>query len=72
MIRVNEVKTGDGRYDPKMQTQVAKDAFLKGNGDVNVYTWNFFPSARSNRVGPDPELLKQLKAHGIKVKVWLP
>lgn len=55
-----------------MQTQVAKDAFLKGNGDVNVYTWNFFPSARSNRVGPDPELLKQLKAHGIKVKVWLP
>ena len=72
LVKVSEVKTGDGRLDARAQTQVNKDAYLLGNGDVDVYTWNFFPSGRSDRVGPDADLLAELKAKGIPVKVWLP
>lgn len=32
----------------------------------------FFASARSNRVGPTPDLLDELKLRSIKVKIWLP
>lgn len=72
LVRVNEVKTGDGRLDTRAQTQINKDAYLVANGDVDDYTWNFFPSGRSDRVGPDADLLAELKAKGIAVKVWLP
>lgn len=47
-------------------------SYLVSNGDVYKYTWNFFPSGLSDRVGPDPDLLAELKAKGIPVKVWLP
>lgn len=72
LLRANEVKTGDGRLDRRSQTQIDKDAFLVASGDVNGYTPNFFPSGRSDRVGPNPELLTELKLKGLKVKVWLP
>ena len=70
---VNEVKTGDGRLDSRALTQIAKDAHLLNTRAVTDYTWNFFPSGRSNRVGPDPEMLAELKkVPGMKIKVWLP
>ncbi len=68
----NEVKTGDGRLDSRSQLQIDKDRKLLDDGLVDDYTWNFFPSGRSNRVGPEPALLAELKAKGLKVKVWLP
>ena len=68
----NEVKTGDGRLTTFVKRQIAKDRWLVDNDRVNDYTWNFFPSARSNLVGPDPALLAELKEKGMKVKVWLP
>jgi len=68
----NEVKTGDGRLDSRVQLQIDKDRKLLDDGLVDDYTWNFFPSGRSNRLGPDPDLLAMLKSKGLKVKVWLP
>jgi hypothetical protein len=55
-----------------MLSQVTKDAHLLDTGVVDSITWNFFPSARSNRPGPDPDLLDELRRRGIKVMVWLP
>lgn len=69
---VNEVKTGDGRLDARLRTQIAKDARLLDDDLVADYTWTFFPSGRSGRVGPEPALLEELSRRGIKVKVWLP
>lgn len=68
----NEVKTGDGVLDDKMLVQITKDEYLLDNGLVDDVVWHFFPSARSNRVGPTPALLDELKLRGIKVKIWLP
>ena len=68
----NEVKTGDGRLTSFVKRQIAKDKWLVDNGRVTDYTRNFFPSARSNLVGPDPALLAELKENGMMVKVWLP
>lgn len=69
---VNEVKTGDGKFNRRLTTQLDKDADLLSKDIVSDYTWNFFPSGRADRVGPDPTLLAELKRRGIKVKVWLP
>jgi hypothetical protein len=67
---LDEVKTGDGVLDDRMLSQVTKDAHLLDTGVVDSITWNFFPSARSNRLGPDPDLLDELRLRGIKVMVW--
>lgn len=78
-IKVDEVKTGDaelrrpnGRLSRGLQTQMDKDAYLLDNGLVDELTWDFFPSGRANRVGPDEELFDLLRAKGIKIVIWLP
>ncbi len=70
--RLDEVKTGDGRLDDRMLVQITKDEDLLDRGVVESITWNFFPSGRSNRLGPDPALLDELRMRGIAVKIWLP
>lgn len=40
---------------------------------VDEVVWHFFPSARSNRVGPPtPALLDELKLRRVKAKIYLP
>lgn len=39
---------------------------------VDEVVWHYFPSTRSNRVGPTPAPLDELKRHGIKAKIYLP
>jgi hypothetical protein len=68
----NEVKTGDGVLDDKMLVQITKDEYLLDNGLVDEVVWHFYPSARSNRVGPTPALLDELKLRGIEVRIYLP
>ncbi|HEX2046590.1 MAG TPA: VWA domain-containing protein [Acidimicrobiales bacterium] len=78
-VLVDEVKTGDaqlrrpdGEVSKRLQLQIDKDKYLLDQGTVQEITWNFFPSGRANRVGPDKALLDELRSKGIKIVIWLP
>ena len=69
---LTEVKTGDGAYSSRMQTQIDKDSELLQTGAAVDYAWEFFPSGRSGTIGPDARTLAALQAAGLHVKIWLP
>ncbi|TPV50073.1 hypothetical protein FJ661_12250 [Pseudarthrobacter phenanthrenivorans] len=63
--------TGDGVLDDKMVVNISKDEHPLDNGLLNAVVWHFFPSARSNLVGPTLARLDEMKVRGVKAKVHL-
>ena len=64
----HESKVGYVAYSEKAMTQIAKDAEILTNklGGVKEYTWHFFRSGITHKVGADPRIIEALNKAGIK------
>jgi len=67
-----EAKTGIARLTPFVQEQIRKDVLLKGRLNWSKVEWHFFPSSRSNSLGPTKELMEALRDNGIGWVIHLP
>ena len=67
-----EAKTGFTRLSGFVQRQIDKDVLLRDRGVFNEVEWHFFPSARSDTLGPAKELLDELNAKGIPYVIHVP
>ena len=63
----SEVKYGYQGLSQAIQQQIAKDAWLLGNGYVDSVEWHFYWSTVSNSGGPSDNLLRALLDAGFRV-----
>lgn len=55
-----------------VQEQIRKDVLLKGRLNWSKVEWHFFPSSRSDSLGPTKELMEALRDNGIGWVIHLP
>ena len=67
-----EAKTGIARLTPFVREQIRKDVLLRTKEGWSKVEWHFFPSARSDSLGPTKELMDELRANGIGWVIHLP
>ncbi len=67
-----EAKTGFTRLSDFVRRQIDKDVLLRDRGVFSEVEWHFFPSARSDTLGPSKELLDELNAKGIPYVIHVP
>ncbi|HEX4929712.1 MAG TPA: VWA domain-containing protein [Gaiellaceae bacterium] len=67
-----EAKTGIARLTPFIQEQIRKDVLLRSKEGWSKVEWHFFPSSRSDSLGPTKELMDELRANGIGWVIHLP
>jgi hypothetical protein len=56
---------GETRLTPTTQTQIAKDALLRGSPGIDNVEWVFRPSPITGRFEPNPVLQNALSRAGI-------
>ncbi len=62
-----EAKVGYKAWGTAIWEQIRKDGEIlrTGIGDINKYTWHFFRSATTGKVGADPRVLQALRENNI-------
>ena len=62
----HESKVGYTRLTETVEKQIAKDAWLIENGDIQGSTWHFFRSAVTGKIGAAADVIEALQSNGIK------
>jgi hypothetical protein len=62
----HESKVGFTKLGDFQRKQIAKDAWLLKNSQVEGVSWHFFRSAETGEIGATQELLQALEENGIK------
>ena len=65
----HEAKVGYTTYRKFVKMQVKKDAELLNSKAIDDYTWHFYRSSVTGKVGPSKPLRKELEKNNIKYKI---
>jgi hypothetical protein len=64
-----ESKVGRTALTPRVRQELARDWWLRRQGQLDAVTWEFSPSSVTGEVGPTPQLLEKLDKLKFDVRV---
>jgi filamentous hemagglutinin len=64
----NEAKVGRAYLTMANELAIAKEVWLRQEGQIVGSVWNFFESPVTGKMGPSPALAAALRAAGIEIR----
>jgi filamentous hemagglutinin len=65
----HEAKVGEVMLTTKVKSQILKDAELLREGHFQTYTWHFYRSPVTGKIGPNPDVAAALTRVGIRIEL---
>ncbi len=64
-----ESKVGRTALDSRVRQELARDWWLRRQGQVDRVVWEFTPSEITGKVGPTKQLMEKLQKFGFDVRI---